>query len=134
MSFVRLSDGNDGMEAPKKPKLSDVKKKEEKKVEKVAEPVKEPAPVKEEPKKAIPQIARVLPDLCNIRKTPSMSGEVLKVVPKNAEFKVVMDESTDDFVAVNVDGTMAYIKKDCVTVFDNPAYAAGELAMKLGGR
>lgn len=134
MSFVRLSDGNDGMEAPKKPKLSDVKKKEEKKVEKVAEPARDPAPVKEEPKKVIPQIARVLPDLCNIRKTPSMSGEVLKVVPKNAEFKVVMDESTDDFVAVNVDGTMAYIKKDCVTVFDNPAYAAGELAMKLGGR
>ena len=134
MSFVRLSDGNDGMEAPKKPKLSDVKKKEEKKVEKVAEPVKDPAPVKEAPKKVIPQIAKVLPELCNIRKTPSMSGEVLKVVPKNAEFKVVMDESTDDFVAVNVDGTIAYIKKDCVTVFDNPAYAAGELAMKLGGR
>ena len=134
MSFVRLSDGNDGMEAPKKPKLSDVKKKEEKKVEKVEEPVKDPAPVKEAPKKVIPQIAKVLPELCNIRKTPSMSGEVLKVVPKNAEFKVVMDESTDDFVAVNVDGTMAYIKKDCVTVFDNPAYAAGELAMKLGGR
>lgn len=98
-------------------------------VEKAEKPVK-----KQENKPKRPQIARVIPDLCNIRKKPDANAPIVKTVSKNAEFKVDSQHSTDGYVAVSIEGDTAFIRKDLVTVFDNPAYAAGELAMKIGGK
>lgn len=96
--------------------------KEEKAAEKAPE-----APA--EPKKDIPKLAMVTVDLVNVRKTPG--GEILKTAIKNAEFKVAAGKSADGFVAVIVDGQVAFIKEDFVKVFDNPAYAANAVDKKL---
>jgi hypothetical protein len=72
--------------------------------------------------KKIPKIAKVIKALVNIRKSPSLEGEILTTAAQNAEFKVNEELCTNDFVSVMVDRAIGYIKADLVSVIDNPAY------------
>lgn len=81
---------------------------------------------KEEVKKDIPKIARVVVDLVNVRKLPSLDAEIVATVTKGAEFKVDINASRDGFTAINFGGAIAFIKKDLVEVFDNPAYTSNK--------
>lgn len=87
------------------------------------------APEKKEPK--VPQIARTIPDLTNIRKTPNANADIVSVVSKGAEFKVDAKKSTDEYVAISIQGEIAFIKKGLVTVFDDPAYKSNTVS-KIG--
>lgn len=96
------------------------------------EAVSEPAPTpKEEHKKDIPQIARVIVDLCNIRKNPNPNADILTTAIKNSEFKVDKEKTGAGYVAIKTLDTVAYIREDLVDVFDNPIYAAHEVVTTL---
>lgn len=69
-----------------------------------------------------PQVAKTKPDLTNIRAKADPNSDIVKVVSKGAEFKVDQAKSTKAYVAVSVEGIIAYIKRELVEVFDNPAY------------
>lgn len=133
MSFKKYTPYNADKEEKKKDVLEETVEtvKEEEVKEEPKAPVSKPAPAPEAPKKKIPQIARINIELCNIRKTPDMNGEIVKVVTKNAEFKVRGDEE-NGFVPITIQGDDAFVKADCVVVFDNPAFVANEEAMKIG--
>lgn len=88
------------------------------------------AAVKEQ-KPKVPQMAKTIPDLTNIRKGPSIDTPVVKTVSKGAEFKVDLDKSTNEFVAVSVQGEIAFIKRELVHVYDNPAYTSNNVS-KIG--
>ncbi len=79
-----------------------------------------------------PQIARTIPDLTNIRKAADPNSEVVMTVAKGAEFNVVKSKSTSGYVAISVQGDTAFIKKELVEVFVNPAYNANTFAGKIG--
>lgn len=84
-----------------------------------------------EQKPKVPQMAKTIPDLTNIRKGPSIDTPVVKTVSKGAEFKVDLDKSTKEFVAVSVQGEIAFIKRELVRVYDNPAYTSNAVS-KIG--
>lgn len=84
-----------------------------------------------EQKPKVPQMAKTIPDLTNIRKGPSIDTPVVKTVSKGAEFKVDLDKSTNEFVAVSVQGEVAFIKRELVHVYDNPAYTSNTVS-KIG--
>ena len=90
-----------------------------------------PAPKKEEKKTLVPQLAKTNPDLTNIRAAADPNSAIVKTVAKGAEFKVDLDKSTDAYVAVSVQGEIAFIKRDLVTVYDNPAYTSNTVS-KIG--
>lgn len=134
MSFKKYAYNSDKEDNKKEDVVDEIEEVAEKEVEeevKAPEVTPAPAPVPEAPKKKIPQIARINIELCNIRKTPDMNGEIVKVVTKNAEFKVRGDEE-NGFVPITIQGDDAFVKADCVVVFDNPAFVANEEAMKIG--
>lgn len=79
-----------------------------------------------------PKIARIIVDLANIRKKPSLDAEIVSTVTKGAEFKVTSPESKNGFTSINVGGVTAFIKSDLVSIFDNPAYVAHDVNAKLG--
>lgn len=105
----------------------------ETKEESVKEVKSAPIYPKNEEKKApaIPQLAKTIPDLTNIRKGPSIDTPVVKTVSKGAEFKVDLEKSTKEFVAVSVQGEIAFIKRELVNVYDNPAYTSNAVS-KIG--
>lgn len=86
---------------------------------------------KEEKKPSVPQLAKTNPDLTNIRAAADPNSAIVKTVAKGAEFKVDLDKSTDAYVAVSVQGEIAFIKRDLVTVYDNPAYTSNTVS-KIG--
>lgn len=97
----------------------------EKQLERVATAAKAVEKVSEEPKpeaSETPQVARTKPDLTNIRAKADPNSDIVKVVSKGAEFKVDQAKSTKAYVAVSVEGTIAFIKRELVDVYDNPAY------------
>lgn len=132
MSFKEYKNGkrvdrNEDFEAKTEEVVEEVK--EETAPEEKSVPV---YPKKDEPKKkAIPQLCKTTPDLTNVRKAPSLNSDVVTTVAKGAEFKVDSAKSTDDFVAVSVQGDIAFIKRDLVTIYDNPAYKSNEVS-KIG--
>lgn len=81
--------------------------------------------------KKIPQMAKTIPDLTNVRKEASTSSDIVKTVAKGAEFKVDLEKSTKEFVAVSVQGEIAFIKRELVQVYDNPAYTSNAVS-KIG--
>lgn len=112
--------------------VSDSAEKEEAPVssEEVKEEVPTPAPAKEEPKKEekkIPQIAAINVDLCNVRKAPSATADILGTAIKNAEFRVDTDKTGNGYVAINFGGIAGFIREDLVRVFANPAYVAHDV-------
>lgn len=78
-----------------------------------------------------PQVAKTKPDLTNIRAKSDPNSDIVKVVSKGAEFKVDQAKSTKAYVAVSVEGIIAYIKRELVEVFDNPAYKSHD-SKKIG--
>lgn len=94
-------------------------------------PVKELASKSTTQDKKIPQMAKTIPDLTNVRKEASTSSDIVKTVAKGAEFKVDLEKSTKEFVAVSVQGEIAFIKRELVQVYDNPAYTSNAVS-KIG--
>lgn len=116
-------DKNTNVEKENKPKdISEAAKTEAVQVAKAAT---------KEQKPKVPQMAKTIPDLTNIRKGPSIDTPVVKTVSKGAEFKVDLDKSTKEFVAVSVQGEIAFIKRELVRVYDNPAYTSNAVS-KIG--
>lgn len=114
---------NTTIEREEKPKdISQAAKTEAVQVAKAAEKK------EEEKKPSVPQMAKTIPDLTNIRKGPSIDTPVVKTVSKGAEFKVDSNKSTNDFVAVSVQGEIAFIKRELVHVYDNPAYTSNTVS------
>lgn len=70
-------------------------------------------------KPATVKFAKILADLVNVRKDPSSTAQILKEVPKGAEFKVLV-VNQNGYVKVSVDGGEGFIRKDLVKVYDNP--------------
>ena len=99
----------------------------EKHLERVEVAAKAVEKVSEEPKPEVsetPQVAKTKPDLTNIRAKADPNSDIVKVVSKGAEFKVDQAKSTKAYVAVSVEGTIAFIKRELVEVFNNPAYVS----------
>lgn len=71
-----------------------------------------------------PQVAKTKPDLTNIRAKADPNSNIVKVVSKGSEFKVDQAKSTKAYVAVSVEGDIAFIKRELVEVFNNPAYVS----------
>lgn len=97
----------------------------EKQLKRVEETAKAVEKAKEETKpeiSIIPQVAKTKPDLTNIRAKADPNSDIVKVVSKGAEFKVNQIESTKEYVAVLVERQIAFIKRELVDVYDNPAY------------
>lgn len=97
----------------------------EKQLERVEKAAKAVEKVAEEPKPEVtetPKLAKTKPDLTNIRAKADPNSDIVKVVSKGAEFKVDQTKSTKGYVAVSVEGSVAFIKRELVDVFDNPAY------------
>lgn len=89
------------------------------------EPVEKDLPKKEE--RDIPQIAAIVVDLCNIRKSPSPTADILGTAVMNAEFKVDKLRTGKGYVAINFGDILGFIREDLVRVFDNPAYVAHDV-------
>lgn len=97
----------------------------EKQLKRVEEAAKAVEKVAEESKPKVsetPQVAKTKPDLTNIRAKADPNSDIVKVVSKGAEFKVDQAKSTKAYVAVSVEGQLAFIKRELVDVYDNPAY------------
>lgn len=82
--------------------------------------------------KKIPKVVRVIKPLVRIRKGPSLNDPEITTVSKGAEFKMIEEISTDDFVGIAINGTEeGYIMRSLVEIFDNPAYVAADSITKL---
>lgn len=71
-------------------------------------------------KPSVTKFAQILADLVNVRKDPSATAEILREVPKGAEFKVLV-VNQNGYVKVALDNGEGFIRKDLVKVYDNPS-------------
>lgn len=80
----------------------------------------------------IPKVVTVINPKVNIRSEPDKSKDnIVKVVFAGAKFSEVQDASTDEFVAINIEGTTCYVMRTLVEISDNQAYVANQFERAL---
>lgn len=52
----------------------------------------------------------------NLRKTPSLKGEILQIIPKGTKITINLDEGTKDFFKVNIKSVPGYLMKKFVKI------------------